>query len=272
MLATIIDQPIDGFYLVDPDGQVALGPSYGRVKIDGLTWQEAEKRITQHLKMILLKPTVQVALARRGPPGQTTALPKSPFTIAVWDVLSVSAVGMKPGQPIDVPCVVEPDGRIALGPAYGRVAVGGLTCEQAEWKIAEYLKKIATESDTDLELANAAAALARREYQQAVDANKVVPNTVPATDVQKRFQRRTMRQLDVVKAMDRVKPMAQVTLARKGEAWREAVLPKLPYKIGVWDVLNVRVLVLCSISPSTTISWSNRREPWLWALRTGAWK
>ena len=92
VLGTVIDQPIDDFYLVDPDGRVALGPSYGRVKVDGLTWQEAEKRITQHLKLILLKPTVQVALARRGPPGQTTTLPKSPFTIAVWDVLLFSAV------------------------------------------------------------------------------------------------------------------------------------------------------------------------------------
>ncbi len=119
------------------------------------------------------------------------------------------------------------------------MAVGGLTCEQAERTIAEHLKKIATASDTDVELANAAATLARREYQQAVDANKVVPNTVPPTDVQKRFECWTARQLDVVKTMDRVHPKAQVTLGRRGEAWREAVLPKPPYKIGIFDFLQV---------------------------------
>jgi len=34
-VGTILEQPIDGFYLVDADGQVALGPAYGWAKVKG---------------------------------------------------------------------------------------------------------------------------------------------------------------------------------------------------------------------------------------------
>ena len=44
-IGTLLDQPIDDSYLVYPDGQVALGPAYGRVKIDGLTWEQARERL-----------------------------------------------------------------------------------------------------------------------------------------------------------------------------------------------------------------------------------
>ena len=86
VMGTLVDQPIDGFYLVYPDGQVALGPSYGRVKVGGLTWEQAEQKITRHLTTILAKPEVQVALSRRGASPQTPAIPKYPYKIAVWDV------------------------------------------------------------------------------------------------------------------------------------------------------------------------------------------
>ena len=145
-IGTLTDQPIDDSYLVYPDGQVALGPAYGRVKVDGLTWEEAERKITQHLKKTLAKPEVQVALARRGPSPETALLPSFPYTIRVWDVLSVIAIGTLKDQPIDGFYLVEPGGKVALGPAYGRADVNGLTCEQAEKKIVETSEEGSDES------------------------------------------------------------------------------------------------------------------------------
>ena len=49
-MGTLLDQPIDDFYLVEPDGQVALGPAYGRANVKGLTWEQAENRIVEQLK------------------------------------------------------------------------------------------------------------------------------------------------------------------------------------------------------------------------------
>ena len=43
--------PIDRVYAVEPSGKIALGPSYGgRVKIDGLTLEEAEVVLTSQLR------------------------------------------------------------------------------------------------------------------------------------------------------------------------------------------------------------------------------
>jgi hypothetical protein len=62
-LGTIEDQRIDGNFLVEPDGQVALGPSYGRAQVKGLTLEAAEKAIREKLKEVLAEPYVQVTLA-----------------------------------------------------------------------------------------------------------------------------------------------------------------------------------------------------------------
>lgn len=50
VIGTIMDQPIDGFFLVELDGRVALGPCYGRVNVKGLTPVQAEDKITQARK------------------------------------------------------------------------------------------------------------------------------------------------------------------------------------------------------------------------------
>ena len=42
VLGTMLDQPIDGLFLVQPNGQVSLGPAYGRVEVKGLTIEGAE--------------------------------------------------------------------------------------------------------------------------------------------------------------------------------------------------------------------------------------
>ncbi len=64
-VGTIKGQPIDGFYLVEASGQVALGPAHGRVDVNGLNCEQAEGKIKEHLKKVLMNPEVQVTPARR---------------------------------------------------------------------------------------------------------------------------------------------------------------------------------------------------------------
>jgi protein involved in polysaccharide export with SLBB domain len=140
-IGTLPDQPIRGLYLVEPNGQVALGAAYGRTDVGGLTWEQAESKITQHLKTVLENPTVQVTLARRGGPWREAVLPKMPYKIGVFDVLQVRVLGTLPDQPIDGYFLVESPGTLALGPAYGRVQVKGLTTDAAEKAIETTLKE-----------------------------------------------------------------------------------------------------------------------------------
>jgi RNA polymerase sigma factor (sigma-70 family) len=52
--------PIDGVFIVEPMGTVALGVDYGRVKVEGLSVIEAEQVILEHLKQDWENPKVQV--------------------------------------------------------------------------------------------------------------------------------------------------------------------------------------------------------------------
>ena len=47
------DQPIDGYFRVESEGTVALGPAYGRVKVKGLTIEEAIEAIRKELSLRL---------------------------------------------------------------------------------------------------------------------------------------------------------------------------------------------------------------------------
>ena len=64
VLGTILDQPIDDFYLVEGEGIVSLGPAYGTVRVVGMTIEEATEAITRKLQEVLAKPDVSVQLAR----------------------------------------------------------------------------------------------------------------------------------------------------------------------------------------------------------------
>lgn len=64
VLGTILDQPIDGFFLVEGEGIVSLGPAYGTVRVAGMTIEEANEAISRKLQEVLAKPDVSVQLAR----------------------------------------------------------------------------------------------------------------------------------------------------------------------------------------------------------------
>lgn len=64
VLGTLLDQPIDGFFLVEGEGIVTLGPAYGRVRVAGMTVEQASEAIRVKLNEVLSKPEVSVQLAR----------------------------------------------------------------------------------------------------------------------------------------------------------------------------------------------------------------
>jgi RNA polymerase sigma factor (sigma-70 family) len=60
------ESPLDHIYTVEPMGTVALGVSYGRVKVEGLSVIDAEKVILEHLKQDWENPRVQVTFEGAG--------------------------------------------------------------------------------------------------------------------------------------------------------------------------------------------------------------
>jgi polysaccharide export outer membrane protein len=108
-------EPISGLYVVDPDGTVNLGLSYGTAKVLGLTIPQAKEEIVRVLKAKLRDPEVNVSL------GYTRGQ-----------------------QIIRGDHLVRPDGTISLG-LYGSVRLTGLTLPEAkaaiETQLSQYLEK-----------------------------------------------------------------------------------------------------------------------------------
>ncbi len=134
---TLPDGPIRGFWVVDPAGEVALGPQYGRVKIAGLDYLEAEEAVRRHLRSVLSAPEVMLTRAGRASESEVWSEPmpradSSLEPIRAGMVLRVLVSGALAGQPVRERTVVEEGGTISLGPAYGRVTVGRTTRETEE--------------------------------------------------------------------------------------------------------------------------------------------
>jgi polysaccharide biosynthesis/export protein len=112
---TLPTEPISGLYVVDPDGTVNLGLSYGTAKVIGLTIAQAKEEILRILKAKLRDPEVNVSL------GYTRGQ-----------------------QMIRGDHLVRPDGSISLG-LYGSVRVTGLTLPEAkaaiEAQLSQFLEK-----------------------------------------------------------------------------------------------------------------------------------
>jgi len=109
------DQPITCLYLIEPSGMLNLGPGYGKVKVGGLSLEEATAATVKQLKRILTNPEVSITLNESGGQQQTV------------------------GQHL-----IAPDGTINLG-TYGQVYVAGMTISEAreavEKHLSDYLEK-----------------------------------------------------------------------------------------------------------------------------------
>ena len=106
---TFPGRPIDGPFVVTPEGNIDLGPAYGVVAVNTLTVQDAAEAVRQHLARIIENPVVSVSLLQSG----------------AW-------------QQVAGEHLVGPDGTVNLG-TYGRVFVTGLTIEQARDRIEGHL-------------------------------------------------------------------------------------------------------------------------------------
>jgi polysaccharide export outer membrane protein len=95
---TLLDQPIDNYYLVEAEGTVNLGPAYGAVRIGGMTIDEATAAITRQLQMILKQPEVSVQLMRTAgtQPVSGTYLiaPDGTINLRTYGVLHVSGMSV----------------------------------------------------------------------------------------------------------------------------------------------------------------------------------
>lgn len=96
-------------YFVDPEGRVDLGPRLGKVKVSGMTVDEASASVLETLKTELREPRVSIS--------------------------TVQTSGM---QPITGEHLVSPDGFVTLG-MYGRVKVAGMTLDEARSAVEEHL-------------------------------------------------------------------------------------------------------------------------------------
>ena len=111
VIGTLLDQPINNFYLVEGEGTINLGPAYGSVRISGMTTDDAQNAIDQHLRQVLAAPVVSVRLAR--------------------------ASGT---QPIAGDYMVALDGTVNLR-QYGSVQVAGLTIAEAGQTVEKHLSQ-----------------------------------------------------------------------------------------------------------------------------------
>lgn len=106
---TLPEAPIAGVYPIAPGGHVNLGVPYGAVKVAGMSVEDAQTAIAEHLKKYLRDPSVSLSLAE------------------------LAAAQQLVGE-----FLVAPDGTITLG-SYGNVSVVGLTLADAKMVIEEYL-------------------------------------------------------------------------------------------------------------------------------------
>ena len=119
---TLPNQPIQGLYPVQPDGTIALGFTYGIVRVAGMTLEEAQKAIRAHLSKRLKQPEVALGLAQ-----------------------------FRGLQQISGEHLVRQDGTISLG-TYGCVYVAGLTLEQARYVVEQYLSQFLQEPQLSVDV------------------------------------------------------------------------------------------------------------------------
>ena len=122
VMGTPPDDPISGFFAVEPGGLVQLGSNYGSVAVAGLSVEEAQDAIRRHLE------------------GTDENLGSQLISPLISPVVSVRLQRMGDMQQIAGHHTIGPDGFITLG-SYGRVYVSGLTVNEARDAIEFHLSK-----------------------------------------------------------------------------------------------------------------------------------
>jgi polysaccharide export outer membrane protein len=105
------DQPIDNYYIVEAEGTINLGPTYGTIRVSGMTIDEIKATLNKWLRQWLRDPNTSVQLAR-----------------------------VAGAQPVTGQYLVGPDGTINLR-QYGVVNIAGKTVTEARFVIQNHLKQ-----------------------------------------------------------------------------------------------------------------------------------
>jgi protein involved in polysaccharide export with SLBB domain len=112
---------LDGDFVIQPDGKVDLGPLYGKVQLEGLTLNDAQERIREHLTGY-----------HQDEQGNRIGL-KDPQ-------VSVSLPDLAGKQQIAGEHLVRPDGTISLG-IYGSVYVTGMSLDEVRYTLEQHLAR-----------------------------------------------------------------------------------------------------------------------------------
>lgn len=116
------DAPIDGLYVVELGGAINLGPPYGPIRVDGMTVEQAQQAITEHLRRYLKEVNLAVSLAE------------------------IAAKQQIAGQHL-----VGPDGTVTLG-TYGSIPVVGLTISEARTTIERHLAQFLDDPEVSVDV------------------------------------------------------------------------------------------------------------------------
>ena len=167
------EEGIGGLYAVGPRGTVALGPMYGRVNVQGLTLEAAEKAIQTRLKEFAKAPAVSVTVAGWSDwgtpfvPSPVARLNKRPaslpsdksemsfptYRIEPPDVLQIELIKPSSGtKSVTGKYLVGPDGTVNLR-QYGFVNVTGKTVAEARTTLQKHLAQYFESPDIFLDVA-----------------------------------------------------------------------------------------------------------------------
>lgn len=80
-------------------------------------------------------------------------VPLPPYRIEAFDVLQIQVVGTLLDQPIADFYLVEAEGSVNLGPAYGAIRVVGMTLDEAKRAIDAHLRQILANPEVSIQLA-----------------------------------------------------------------------------------------------------------------------
>ncbi|MBN2578067.1 MAG: polysaccharide biosynthesis/export family protein [Pirellulales bacterium] len=83
-------------------------------------------------------------------------VPRPPYRIQIYDVLSIRASGTLPKEPIDNYFIVQSEGEVDFGPVYGQARVAGLTLDEAKQAIVTHLRSVLREPAVSIQLARTA--------------------------------------------------------------------------------------------------------------------
>ncbi|MBX3425916.1 MAG: polysaccharide biosynthesis/export family protein [Pirellulales bacterium] len=162
-------------------------------------------------------------------------LPPETMRLRPGETVVVQVLGAFPDKPIDGEYRLDEQGRLALGPAYGRVAVGGMTVEEAEAAVKKELSKMLSEVAVQI-TRKAAPEYGRQErYADPLDAaagpgrgrgRPGLQGEVLLYDGQtfEQWRSKWRYELKTEKRIDAIEAMAAFGRAGKGREAAEAIL------------------------------------------------